>query len=119
MKLALRPVAKNAPPRPRRFDASSSSTPPFGSSERARSSWRYPPTFRYPSRVVRSCSVAPPRTSSLRGIGRPPAQLGDDPGDVLGLDRLAVAVVDRDDRAPPATAGALDEAERDRAVLRR
>ncbi len=38
---------------------------------------------------------------------------------VLGLHRLAVAVVDGDDRAPAAAAVALDRAQRDLAVRRR
>src|SRR5919197_2830459 len=71
--------------------------------------------MRYSSSFVRSRSSAPARTISLTGI----AQLLDDSGYVLGAHRLAVAVVDDDDRAPPAAAGALDRPQRDGAVLGR
>src|SRR5919197_4603244 len=71
--------------------------------------------MRYSSSFVRSRSDAPSRTISLIGI----AQLLDDPGHILGPHRLAVAVVDDDDRAPPAAARALDRPQRDGAVLGR
>src|SRR5947207_3014157 len=71
--------------------------------------------MRYSSSFVRSRSSAPARTISLTGI----AQLLDDSGHVRGAHRLAVAVVDDDDRAPPAAARALDRPQRDGAVLGR
>src|SRR5437660_4850402 len=69
--------------------------------------------MRYWSSFVRSRSSAPARTISLTGI----AQLLDDAGHVFGAHRLAVAVVDDDDRAPPAAARALDRPQRHEPVV--
>ena len=115
-KLALRPVGKKAPPRPRRPES--------------RISWTTAPApSRAPSRAPRS---RPPRgsrrasRSALLGARRgrrtaqpPRAQLLDDRRHVRGGDRLAVAVVDRDDGAPAAAARALDRPQRHLAVLGR
>src|SRR5438093_5043125 len=60
------------------------------------------------------CS-APARTTCCSGIAQPL----DDARDVRRLDRLAVTVVDDDDGAPAAAAGALHRLQRDRAVLGR
>src|SRR5712691_1635079 len=120
MKLALRPVGKNAPPRPRRFDWMSWSVTSCGFIARARSSWAYPSTARYDARSVSGCSIAPSRTTT--GGSKPivvsamVSQLRDDRGHVFGCDRLAVTVVDRDDRRRRAAAQALHGAQRDRAV---
>src|SRR5688500_7738749 len=114
-KLALRPIGKPAPPRPRRFDAISSSTICCGSSARAFASASKPPTARYSSSCVRSRSAAPARTSSLTAT----AELLHDRRDLVGPHGLAVAVVDRDDRPPPAAARALDRPQRHLAVLGR
>src|SRR5438105_3910352 len=117
MKPAFRPVAKKAPPRPRRLEAFSSSMTAEGSRPRARSSCAYPPTARNSSIRERSWSSAPAST-----IGRSSGiatQLLDDRADVRSLDALPVAVVDGDDRRPAAAAEALDRAQRHRPVLRR
>src|SRR5918911_3418378 len=71
--------------------------------------------MRYSSSFVMSRSSTPARTISLTGI----AQLLHDSGHVLGAHRLAIAVVDDDDRAPPAAARALDRPQRDEAVVAR
>src|SRR5918994_2255226 len=118
MKPALRPVAKNAPPRPRSPDALSSSTICAGSIVRARAICAYPPTARYSSSFVRSRSSAPARTT----IGRSAvatAHLSDDPRHVVRGHVLPVAMIDRDDRRPAATAEALDHPKRDLAVVGR
>src|SRR5438067_5583448 len=116
MKLAFFPVAKNAPPRPRRLAAFSSSITHPGSCARALASASKPPISRYSASLVRSCSSAPPRTT----IGRSAtAQLLHDRGDVPGLHGPAVVVVDRDDRRPAAAAEALDGAQGELAVLGR
>ena len=97
MKLALRPVGKNAPPRPRRFDVDQLvRSPRRGSIARALLERRVAADGRVRRRASRSgCSSAPARTrTGVSGI----AQLLDDRGHVLGLDGLAVAAVDRDDR---------------------
>src|SRR5712691_13186572 len=123
MKLALRPVGKNAPPRPRRFDWMSWSVTSCGFIARARSSWAYPPTARYDARSVSGCSIAPSRTTTggskpivVSAIG---PELRDDRRHVLGRDRLPVAVIDRDDRRRRAAAQALHGAQRDSPVRRR
>src|SRR5437763_7581711 len=116
MKLAFFPVAKNAPPRPRRLAAFSSSITHPGSCARALASASKPPISRYSASLVRSCSSAPPRTT----IGRSAtAQLLHDRGDVPGLHGPTVVVVDRDDRRPAAAAEALDCAQGELAVLGR
>src|SRR5918999_1111376 len=113
MKLALRPIGKNAPPRPRRFDASSSSMTASGSIPRALSSALSPPAARYSEIRVRSRSSAPSSTTASSGT----AQLLDDRRHVVRPHRLAVAVVDGDDGPPPAAAGALERAEREASVV--
>src|SRR5918992_462919 len=113
MKLALRPIGKNAPPRPRRFDASSSSMTASGSSPRALSSALYPPAARYSEIRVRSRSSAPSSTTASSGT----AQLLDDRRHIVRPHRLAVAVVDGDDGPPPAAPGALERAEREPSVV--
>src|SRR5947199_6933877 len=116
MKLAFFPVAKNAPPRPRRLAAFSSSITHPGSCARAFASASKPPISRYSASLVRSCSSAPSRTTSgLSGT----AQLLHDRWNVLGLYGLAVIVVDRDDRRPAAAAEALDGTQGELAVLGR
>src|SRR2546429_575447 len=110
MKLAFRPVGKNAPPRPRRFDWISLSVTSCGDIARARSSWAYPPTARYEAMSVSSRSIAPSRTTT--GGSKPIvvsaiSQLRNDPRHVFGRDRLAVAMVDRDDRRRRAATEAL------------
>src|SRR5205823_8680667 len=116
MKLAFFPVAKNAPPRPRRLAAFSSSITQSGSCARALASASKPPIARYSATLLRSCSSAPPRTMS--GLSCT-AQLLHDRRDVLGLHRPAVVVVDRDDRRPATAAEALDRAQGELAVLGR
>src|ERR671937_2694348 len=71
-------------------------------------------------------TVSPFGSTKLVGIGREravalglAAELRCEPGDVLGLDAEAVAVVDGDDRRPAASAEALDRPEREAAVLAR
>src|SRR2546421_4823129 len=116
MKLAFFPVAKNAPPRPRRLAVFSSSITHCGSCARALASASKPPTARYSASFVRSWSSAPPRTTSgWSGT----AELLHDRRDVAGLHRPAVIVVDCDDRRPAAAAEALDGAEGELAVLGR
>src|SRR5688500_5199725 len=106
MKLALRPVAKKAPPRPRRLEASTSSITVCGSMARAFASAWNPPAARYSASFVRSRSSAPARTIDLAGT-----ELLHDRGHVRGRQPLPVAVVDSDDRAPAAAARALDRAQ--------
>src|SRR5205823_3837407 len=64
---------------------------------------------------VRSRSSAPARTMCSTGT----SQLLDDFRDVLRAHRLAVAMVDRHDRAPAAAACTLDRPQRDEPVLGR
>src|SRR5262245_11596749 len=68
--------------------------------------------------VVRSRPASAPASTIDRRVSAMP-QLLHDPGDVRGPHGLAVAVVDGDDRAPAAAAGALDRAQRELAVLGR
>src|SRR6266446_2016094 len=101
MKLAFRPVGKNAPPRPRRFDWISWSVTSCGVIARARSSCAYPPTARYDVRSVSGASIASARMTA--GGSKPIVvsamlELRDDPGNVFRRDRLAEAAVDGDDR---------------------
>src|SRR5918996_3496075 len=114
-KLAFLPIGKPAPPRPRRFEAISSSTICCGSSPRAFASVSYPPPARYSESCFRSRSSAPARTICLTGT----AQLLDDSGDVVRSHGLAVAVVDDDHRRPAAAPRALDRPQRDLAALGR
>src|SRR6266540_2284540 len=113
-RLALRPVGKPAPPRPRSVDVTSSSISASGSIARAFSSASYPPTARYSSSCVRSRSSTWASRRSRLGT-----ELLDQRGNVLGRDRLPVAPVDDDHRRVAAAAGALDRPERHLAVLRR
>src|SRR5215207_9875540 len=108
MKLALRPVAKKAPPRPRRFEASTSSITAWGSIARAFVSAAKPPAARYSSSFVRSRSSAPANTIDLAGT-----ELLHDRGHVLCGQPLAVPVIDCRDRPPAAAASALDRPEGD------
>src|SRR5207302_4810030 len=78
----------------------------------------WPRFARYWASFVRARSSAPARTVSRMPLAAI-AQLLHDARHVLGSDRFAVAVVDRDHGAPAATAGALDEAQRHPAVWRR
>ena len=81
-----------------------------------------------PSRAARSrrprgtrrgrAAAAPPRRRG-RARAHGIAQLLDDRGDVLGRHRLAIAMVDRDERRRRAAAEALDRAQGDGAVARR
>src|SRR5881398_2304003 len=104
MNCIFRPVAKKAPPRPRRLAAFSSPITSAGAIPRA----RYSPS------CVRSRSSAPARTiTSLM------AQLLDDLRHVPGRDVQPVAIVDRDDGRPPTAADALDRPQRKLAVRRR
>src|SRR5947207_11730963 len=122
MKVACRPVGKNAPPRPRRFDWISSSVTSCGAIARAFSSWAYPPTARYEARSRSGRSIAPPNT---RGVPSAPIvvsaipQLLHDRRDVGGGHRLAVAVVDGDDRRRRAAAQAFDRPQRHLSLLGR
>src|SRR5581483_3486864 len=109
MKLALRPIGNPAPPRPRTLAASSSSITACRSMPSALRSDSYPPARSYSDSFVRSCSSVPARTTEGRSAI---AQLPDDRRHLVRTDRLAVAVVDRDDGAPAAAAGALDGAQR-------
>src|SRR5215211_6081188 len=111
-RLSLRPIGKPAPPRPRSDALEISSISAAGSIPRARSSAWYPPIARYSSSRVRSRSSAPVRTVSSAAT-----HLLDETGHVLGPRRLAVPVVDDDDRRVAAAAGALDQAEADLAVV--
>src|SRR5215211_142807 len=111
--VSFRPMGKPAPPRPRNEASVISSITSAGSIPRARSSDSYPPIAWYSSSRVRSCSSAPWRTVSSAAT-----HLLDEPGDVLGLRRLPVPVVDDHDRRVAAAAGALDEPERHLAVIR-
>src|SRR5438034_2745401 len=113
-RLALRPVGKPAPPRPRSVDVTSSSTSTSGSIPRAFSRAAYPPTARYSSSCVRSRSSACASRTLRLGT-----ELLHQCRDVFGVERLAVAAVHDDDRRISAAAGAFDRPERDRAVLRR
>src|SRR6266540_1258007 len=113
-RLALRPVGKPAPPRPRSVDVTSSSISASGSIARAFSSASYPPTARYSSSCVRSRSSTWASRRSRLGT-----ELLDQRGNVLGRDRLPVAPVDDGHRRVAAAAGALDRPERHLAVLRR
>src|SRR5438067_2100627 len=117
-KLALRPIGNPAPPRPRTPAARNSSIRACGAISRARASNSYPPIARYAASLVRSRSFEPASTIS-RTPSAAIAQLLHDARHVLGPHGLAVAVVDRHDRAPAATAGALDEPQCDPAVRRR
>ena len=117
-KLALRPIGKNAPPRPRRFEARSSSTTACGSSSRAFSSERVAADRRGTRRAASGRARRRPRAATA-AAQRPSRTSCDDRGNVLGPHGLAVAVVDRDDGAPAAAAGALDRAQGDLAVLGR
>src|SRR4051794_6171207 len=71
---------------------------------------------RYSASFVRSWSSVPASSTFSSATG---AYLRDDPGHVLGLHVLAIAVVERDDRGVAAAAEALERAQRDRAVVRR
>src|SRR5437868_5214142 len=123
MKLALRPVGKNAPPRPRRFDSTTCWITACGSSARAFSSCTYPPTARYDSRLRSGSPSNPARTSAgpsaTRTVVSLIAELLHDRRDVRLRHRLPVDVVDGHDRRRRAAAEALDGAERDLAVLGR
>ena len=112
----MRPIGNPAPPRPRSVAVEISSITCSRVMPRAFSSAAYPPTARYSESRARSRSSAPARTSCCTSAT---VQLPDDPGHVLGPGRLAVPVVDDDDRRIPAAAGALDRAQRDLAVLAR
>src|SRR6266571_698012 len=112
-RLSLRPIGKPAPPRPRNVAVEISSITASRVIPRAFVSAPYPPAARYSASCVRSRSSAPARTSSLA------IELLHDPRHVLGLRRLAVAVIHDDDRRVAATAGALDRPQRDLAVLAR
>src|SRR5256885_110987 len=109
MKLAFLPVAKNAPPRPRRFAAFSSSITQAEACARAFAGASWPPTARYPAIFVRSRPSAPASTTT-GVLGTP--QLLQDRGNVLRQHRLPVVVVDGDDRGPAAAAEALDRPQR-------
>src|SRR5579862_1977329 len=113
---ALRPIGKPAPPRPRSVAFCSSSMSSSEDIARARSSPApYPPTARYSAIFVRSWSSVPPRRVV---IGSATERL-DDLRDVLGLDVVPVAVIDRDDGCVAAAAEALDRAKRHVPVLGR
>src|SRR5437660_10204359 len=114
MNAHLRPVGKNAPPRPRSSEAMSSSITACGVMARALASAPYPPASSYSASFVRSRSPAPASTNSVAI-----AQLPHDPGDVVRLHVRAVVMVDGDDRRPAAPAEALDRAQRHSAVRRR
>src|SRR5690349_8213509 len=111
MKAHLRPVGKNAPPRPRSSEAITSSMTACGAIPRAFASAAYPSTVSYSASFVRSRSRASAKTSSLAT-----AQLLHDPRHVVGHHVRAVVVVDGDDRGPTAAAEALDRPQRDLAV---
>src|SRR2546423_5080046 len=114
MKANLRPVGKNAPPRPRSSDTTSSSITACGAIVRAFASAPYPPAASYSASFVKSRSPTPPRTRSVAI-----AQLLHDAGGVAGLHVRAVAMVDGDDRRPAAAAEALDRPQGDGTVRRR
>src|SRR6185437_7782083 len=103
MNAHLRPVGKNAPPRPRSSDAITSSITACASIARALVSAVYPPTASYSASFVRSRSRASARTRSVAT-----AQLLHDPRYVVGHDVRAVVVVDGPDRRPAEAAEALD-----------
>src|SRR5690242_3868041 len=114
-KLALRPIGKPAPPRPRRFDARSSSTTASGFIPRAFASASYPPIAWYSLSFDRSRSSAWASVSS----SIPTLQLLDDPRHVLGSHRLPVHLVDDHHHRAPAAARALDRTQRELPVLAR
>src|SRR5581483_8589112 len=110
MKLALRPVGKNAPPRPRRFDSIRSEMTSCGGIARAFASCAYPPTAWYDVMSRSGCSTAPPRASAGSALAAI-AQLLHDRWNVVRRDRLLVPVVDRDRGRRRARAETLDGAQ--------
>src|SRR5262245_58228258 len=115
-RLSLRPIGNPAPPRPRSFALEISSMTDSRDMPRAFSSVAYPPTARYSESCVRSRSSAPSSTSCWRSAI---AELRHDSRHVLGPGRLAIPVVDDDDRRVAAAARALDRAQRELPVLAR
>src|SRR6266545_6292950 len=113
---ALRPIGKPAPPRPRKVASLISWTTAAGVIARARASDSYPPTARYSSSCVRSRSPAPARRSS--GCAAT-SHLLHDCLNVLGLDEVAVALVDCDDGRISAAAETFDRPEGDLPVCGR
>src|SRR4051812_22794520 len=109
---AFRPIGNPAPPRPRRFASRSVSISFSGFSFSALGSCAYPPIAWSSASFVRSRSSAPAR-STLRA----PTDPLHDRRDVLRLDVLAVAAVDRDHGRVPAAAEALHRPERDLPVV--
>src|SRR6188472_4105468 len=98
------PVAKNAPPRPRSWEAFSSSITASGAIARAFVSASYPPTASYSASFVRSRLSAPAKTYSLLLGLLATAELLDDRRYAVSLDVQPVVVVDRDDGRPAAAA---------------
>src|SRR4029450_5775488 len=115
-RLSLRPIGNPAPPRPLSVALEISSMTASRDMLRAFSSVAYPPTARYSESWARSRSSAPPRTSCWRSAI---AELRHDPRHVLGPGRLAIPVVDDDDRRVAAAARTLDRPQCDLSVLAR
>ena len=116
------PVAKNAPPRPRSFDAFTSSITASGAIA-ARLRERLVAADRLVLGELRQVALVGVREDDLpvtrHAFSSDIAQLLDDPADALRLDVQAVVVVDRDDGRPAAAAEALDRPQRHLAVLGR
>ena len=102
---ALRPIGKPAPPRPRRFAAWQLVDQVLGR-HRARLLDARVAADRAVLVELRQVVLVGAREQ--RQLKQPARELLDDPGHVLGLHVLAVAVVDRDDGRVAAAAEALD-----------